>query len=831
MTALCLAQPCDDTDVLHPGSDCQSAPILCEFDGYCFQTELTSNTSAPNQFCGTPHNVQWVAFVAATSDITIEMYVSNCTDDVGLQAHIYETTNCIWFTPVSNCIYIVEEGQTAVINATNMTPGQTYYMLIDGGYGDICDYQLTITSGAMQGGQPVAEAVEEYFICPGEEITLDASGSSIGTNFSYEWTTQDGVIESGQNTLSPVVSGEGLYELTVFNDVGCFEQTEVEVNFLPIGVADADPEEDINCYQPIIELGGTNISSGTIYEYNWTTTNGNFIGQTNLPHPQIDQGGTYFLEMRHVVSGCVTYDTVTIIEDLELPFASGGPDVYIDCNNPIAILDGSLSTGTHQLSYEWSTVDGEVSIGNGQYLPQLSVEEGGTYTLTVIDEVNGCRSTDDVFVDADKTVPIADLALSGTIDCNNEEISFIDNGSSLGTHISYFWTSDDGTIVTDPNQLIATISSGGTYELEITNSQNGCTNTYEYEVLASQIRPRGIIEIDQHLGCEVSVGIIDASASTQNANMTYTWSTTNGNILHIERDLLVQVDQPGIYTLILHDELSGCSDTVDAEVLQHIDGPSTAEIIPVQPPCSYSLGGSILIDNIVGGIPPYAYGLKEPDTDNYLVYEDNIPPGVYTVEIKDAFGCVYTSDVEIFAKDEIIVELENDIIMELGDEEEIGITTSLSPAEIDTIIWEPAEFMACQNCLNQTISPDISTQIKVSIIDEFGCIAIDTMHVTVEKIRYLYIPNIFSPNDDSHNDMFLIHGGKGIKEIKSLIIVDRWGNTPVEYKNFQPNDPSYGWDGKLDGKPMAIGVYAYHIEIEFVGGLVESFTGDITLIR
>lgn len=52
-----------------------------------------------------------------------------------------------------------------------------------------------------------------------------------------------------------------------------------------------------------------------------------------------------------------------------------------------------------------------------------------------------------------------------------------------------------------------------------------------------------------------------------------------------------------------------------------------------------------------------------------------------------------------------------------------------------------------------------------------------------------------------------------------------------ELFGFQPNDPTYGWDGTHRGELMNGGVYVYMAEIEFVDGVTELFKGDVLLMR
>ena len=101
----------------------------------------------------------------------------------------------------------------------------------------------------------------------------------------------------------------------------------------------------------------------------------------------------------------------------------------------------------------------------------------------------------------------------------------------------------------------------------------------------------------------------------------------------------------------------------------------------------------------------------------------------------------------------------------------------------------------------------------------------------VRKIRPIYVPNAFSPNNDGTNDQFLIYAGKQVANIRSFLVFNRWGETVYEYYNFQPNDPLFGWDGKHRGKEMDPAVFTWFAEIEFVDGKVELYEGDVTLMR
>ena len=84
----------------------------------------------------------------------------------------------------------------------------------------------------------------------------------------------------------------------------------------------------------------------------------------------------------------------------------------------------------------------------------------------------------------------------------------------------------------------------------------------------------------------------------------------------------------------------------------------------------------------------------------------------------------------------------------------------------------------------------------------------------------LFVPNVFSPNEDGRNDVFKPRGTNLFEY--NLRIYDRWGN-----KVFEADDIEDGWDGTLNGKPLNSGVFVYYI---LSGGELVS-KGNVTLLR
>lgn len=93
---------------------------------------------------------------------------------------------------------------------------------------------------------------------------------------------------------------------------------------------------------------------------------------------------------------------------------------------------------------------------------------------------------------------------------------------------------------------------------------------------------------------------------------------------------------------------------------------------------------------------------------------------------------------------------------------------------------------------------------KIEVTGDGTCEAIDSLRITARE-SYIEVPNVFTPNGDGVNDEFRV-AFRSIKEY-SIKIVNR--NGVLVYSS---NDPSKGWDGKINGRPAAEGTYYYFIE-------------------
>lgn len=125
------------------GNTCCDALLLTDgLDGYCGSTNgYTDDPAAIPAFCAFIDNNSWVAFIADSSYVELEITSFNCAFMNGIQVAIMYTPDCSSFSVVSNCWNIGTEG-TGIVSASGLNPGEIYYVMFDGWAGDLCDYTI-----------------------------------------------------------------------------------------------------------------------------------------------------------------------------------------------------------------------------------------------------------------------------------------------------------------------------------------------------------------------------------------------------------------------------------------------------------------------------------------------------------------------------------------------------------------------------------------------------------------------------------------------------------------------------------------------------------------
>lgn len=284
----------------------------------------------------------------------------------------------------------------------------------------------------------------------------------------------------------------------------------------------------------------------------------------------------------------------------------------------------------------------------------------------------------------------------------------------------------------------------------------------------------------------------------------------------------------GIYTDSLKTSI-GCDSIVTLQLTIIPDEQIGATFNIANPTCSYLEDGSIELLELSNGVEPYSIYINDepsPIAGNL----SNLAEGIYDYLIIDRYGCQFETSLSIQRPIPFTIDFGPDLVVDLGETVELSPSFSLLVADY---LWDPADEVGCElNCETINWIPSRSQTLYMTATSTKGCTAADSIAVTVNKVRKVFIPNAFSPNLDGSNDYFTIYGAvPNVREIESLMIFDRWGELVFEKGAFLPNEPSIGWDGSFRGKMQERGIYTYVTKVRFLDQELVVYSGNITLIR
>ncbi|MFN0034514.1 MAG: hypothetical protein ACKVUS_05555, partial [Saprospiraceae bacterium] len=260
---------------------------------------------------------------------------------------------------------------------------------------------------------------------------------------------------------------------------------------------------------------------------------------------------------------------------------------------------------------------------------------------------NGCTETSSVTVLENMVYPTAEAGQSVGLDCDTQVNALNGAGTSLGANFSYVWSTGDGNIVSGGNTLTPQINEPGMYTLRVEDALNGCVTTDIVQVMQDLKPPIFTIAPAQLLTCVVaSTPLVGSGIDFGNAP-TYTWATTNGNIVSGINTLTAIADAPGIYTLTIVNTQNGCTDVEQVQVTENIAPPSV-QTLPVSP-----LTCSVLVRTLQANASPQAL-LQWSTLNGNIVSGANTPnpvvdePGLYSViATLPLNGCTNTAAVPL----------------------------------------------------------------------------------------------------------------------------------------------------------------------------------------
>ena len=325
---------------------------------------------------------------------------------------------------------------------------------------------------------------------------------------------------------------------------------------------------------------------------------------------------------------------------------------------------------------------------------------------------------------------------------------------------------------------------------------NGCSDTKDQNIIVNDV-PILSLGIDQTIPCR-STFLIDPIITGGNSPFFYQWSdgSSASNITVSD----------GIIDLIVTD-VNGCIASDQVTIIQ--------DITPIS---QISGGGKVCDDGSILDITFEFNGLLPWD----LIYSNgSVNESIFNINTSDfTLNTSKAGDYEIVLASDIN-GCEADI---LGGVVNITVfpmpQAIISPSEITLYENEEVELTSGNYAFYEWYDTDnmlISNQeilkvtdsgsFYVQVTDVNGCIALSNIAVVnLVPITQIFVPNSFTPNDDEHNELFVISGDHIVAF--NLKIFDRWGE-----ELFESNSIEKHWDGAFNNIKVQQGTYYYNLEV------------------
>lgn len=374
------------------------------------------------------------------------------------------------------------------------------------------------------------------------------------------------------------------------------------------------------------------------------------------------------------------------------------------------------------------------------------------------------------------------ICLDSSVIILNNSYPFFSGDALIKWNWNFGDTKTDSVQKPAPHQY----SNYGSYNIRLTVTDNkGCAQALNKPITINQL-PKVVILPDSAAICKGN-SVVLMGFSTD----SLIWTPNTFISCNTCDTILASPPFTTTYTANAINKF-GCKgfDTTFIKVYQPFDlvvSPSDTSICPNMP-VQFKLN--------FAGITAWAPStyLNDPNISNPLSI-----PGTsinYRVVVKDSIGC-FTDTVNAYIKvtPNPIVETGPDQYLPFGNAFTI---TPVYNSNIRAYVWDPPTTLNCTNCATPTGTVLKTQSYTIKIIDKNGCKAEDSLTIFPLCENNIFLPNVFTPNNDGLNDYFYpITANYGF--IKSFAIFNRQGEKVFERKNFSPNSPLLGWNGSVKG--------------------------------
>lgn len=468
-------------------------------------------------------------------------------------------------------------------------------------------------------------------------------------------------------------------------------------------------------------------------------------------------------------------------------------------------------------SYKWRDLSTNQIVNSDTTLATISVpmtnKDSAIYRC-ILRSATGCVDSLSTTILNYRPVASFDAAMTGT--CTDNLVQFTNKSTTNRGILNFAWDYGDGTSdsIATPTHIHHYSTSGRhTVTLTVDNQPSTCSVDTVKAVESINVDLVGLRTDKDSICIGSSTGKLIA-----NGAWSYKWST-DSTLLDTSS---IKTNLPiGSYWVIGYNSAYNCySNKHYASIYQETDWQASISgrnwFCAEDSTLLLASGSFINTNNQAGNAKRNIHYFWS----NGVVVDSAYikTPGSHSVILTDEWGCTRNASLTVNEKSLPLVDFRlspttinakyNTVTCTINQEPNVAYTWTFGdnmPAEHSNYVIHP-------------YSSSLPSSLYLIVLKDsdmiYGCTNTASAKILMEP----FVPNVFTPNGDTHNDYFMPH--------YNLQIFDRYG-----ILLYSGSKESYGWDGIYKGKEVSPDTYFYIMHFTDYQNQPQTKKGYVTLIR
>lgn len=639
-------------------------------------------------------------------------------------------------------------------------------------------------------------------VCAPQTLSVSANSGPLN---NYNWTGPNAFTSTLQNNFivntGTVMSG--IYQVTVTNALGCINTGSINATVVE------PPIPTIISNAPVCEGAVLSFTAGGGLTYLWNGPNSfsSAVQNPSIASVASQANGIY------TVTATNGYCSISATKSISLYPAPGltlaGANQI--CESKSFTLQATTSGSI--VSFLWQGPAAFQDTLQTTWRDSCKIIYSGFYSVTVTD-TNQCKASASTNI---QILPKPPLSAYGATVCMQEPAILKAFGAD-----TYTWTGPSFFLSYNSSPVVTNVSHVVPYEYTVvgTNSNN-CSASIQVSVIPLPL-PVPSLTVSASRACANSTIQVKGDGG-----VSYLWMGP-GNVTFLEKEAVFLVLNTGnflTYSLMVTDTM-GCKSTTSTVV--RVDplpfGDVSGNFKSCLPFCTeYAFTPRDTIP-----ISKYVWQLNSESFSTAQFKKCFTTAGEYSLRgfFTDINNCSSTASIVIKAyptpKSDFDFFPENPV----ENTEEVVFENKSSGEGLEQWEWY---FMKNEDKSSLKNGSYFFREaglfpVALKVKNKWGCQDTLVKVVNVVPDFHLYVPNVFTPNEDGLNDVFLPMG-RGIRTYH-LAVFNRWG-----LEVFESSELLYGWDGTYKGESCKMDVYSWRILISSSNGESKEMKGHLSLVR